>query len=275
MTLKWTVAVSVTKNKTFKIVFQKGSSTFDVDYVLNDSVIANKWYHKIKHLQHVPMDPVESTNKHLDLESIYEQFVDFANISPIDIDFNNITQKDLNLLHQVYENEHDRLSKRRDSSILYQFHHAIHGKEKTGYKKNRKYVGWGVKEGLLNELFKCNPHFDTHIQKNFVYANEAELGKTPYQYWSNGEPNEKDRVLQLCKPHMTLRARFFIAIEDQFPLDFDRNFDTWFSQYKADWLALHGLSEWRPIDEQSAPLLATTTCKVDLSQYDVKRIVLT
>ena len=50
-----------------------------------------KWYHKIKHLQHVPMDPVESTNKHLDLESIYEQFVDFANISPIDIDFNNIT----------------------------------------------------------------------------------------------------------------------------------------------------------------------------------------
>ena len=53
----------VKKNK-FKIIFiDKNNQLLDVDYTLNDTVLAEKWFHKIKHLHRIPIDPVESAQR--------------------------------------------------------------------------------------------------------------------------------------------------------------------------------------------------------------------
>ena len=56
------------------------------------------------------------------------------------------------------------------------------------------------------------------------------------------------------------------------PKKFSKKFEEWFEQYKTDWLSSYNLESWSPIDEDSAPLLAVTNCKEDLTQLEFKSI---
>ena len=270
------VADLVKKNK-FKIIFiDKNNQLLDVDYTLNDTVLAEKWFHKIKHLHRIPIDPVESAQMDFsNLTDICKNFFAFADLDTPMINFKEITQKELNALHKMYEDNHDRLAPLKDNAILYKFHNAIHHIEQKTAPRERIKVGWGVKEGPLAENFHCNEYFESTIKKNFIYATESELGKTPYQYWENGEPADQTRFNQLCKPHLTLRAKFHISLVDVDPVAFKKEFVDWFSKYSEDWIAKYRLESWRPIDEQSAPLLAYTDYTDNLDSYDFKRIILT
>jgi len=265
----------VKKNK-FKVILKdKNNRSFDVDYNLNDTVIAEKWFHKIKHLHRIPIDPVESDQVDCsDIKDLSKKFCAYAGMDIPDIDFAEITQKDLNALHRIYEDNHDRLSRLKNNAILYQFHNAIHHSEQLKAPRDKIKVGWGVKDGPLTEKFDCNEYFESTIKKNFIYATESELGKTPYQYWENGEPADQTRFNQLCKPHITLRAKFHISLVDIDPIEFKKDFIDWFSNYSTSWLAKYRLPTWRPIDEQCAPLLAYTDCTDNLDSYDFKQIIL-
>ena len=50
------------------------------------------------------------------------------------------------------------------------------------------------------------------IEKNNIYLPWAELGKKPVRYYTDKEPSDQKRINQLCKPHKTLRAKFFISL---------------------------------------------------------------
>lgn len=254
----------VIKNKSFKIVFKNNESQeIDVDYRLYDSIVAEKWFKKINHLKNVPIDNVESGRTDLtNLQKIYEEFCIFADIRPIS--FKNIDQSLLNSLHEIYEKNHSILSKKQNNSILYKFHHAIHYHERNKKDLTNIDIGWGIKEGPLTEIFNCNDYYENDIKKNNIYLPWSELGKKPWDYWENKEPENQQRINELCKPHITFRAQFFIASKNVIP-EISTAFEEWFKKYKEKWIAHHNIKKWDEIDEKSAPLLAVTKYKEDLS----------
>ena len=260
--------ILATKNNKIKVVFD---NDIDVDYHLNDSELANLWIKKIKHLQNVPVDIVESFMEDVsDIKSLYTEFCKIANIDPIEIE--PLDQGKLNQLHQIYEENHDRLSKVKDNAILYKLHHSVHFHEGQNYNGLR--IGWGKFEGPLTQQYKCHEFYADSIKKNNIYLPWAELGKTPFGYWRDKEPNNQDRFNELARPHTTFRAQFFIASIDIEAKVFDPNFVTWFDRYKSSWLNHHGMSSWDNVHEDSAPLLATTDYQGDLAGLKFQRIIL-
>lgn len=269
------VVILMMKNNSFKIIFKNSNNQeVDCDYRLYDSIVADKWFKKIKHLKNIPHDHIESELlDYNNLKDIYQEFCKFAEITPID--FQNIDQKLLNHLHKIYEQSHENLSKKENKSILYKFHHSIHFHESKNNKEiNKINVGWGVKEGPLTEHFYCNQYYESQIIKNNVYLPWAELGKTPLAYWKNAEPNNQSRFNELAKPHITFRTKFFVATKNIEPTPLSNNFLDWFNDYKNVWFEHYKINRWDHIDEHSAPLLAIANHKADLTDCKFVRFEL-
>ena len=263
--MRWTVVILMIKNNTFKLIFKnQNNQEIDCDYRLHDSIVADKWFKKIKHLKNITIDSIESELVDLNnLKNIYQEFCRFAEITPVD--FQKINQNLLNHLHQIYEQLHGTLSKRKNNSVLYKFHHSIHFHESENNKELEKInVGWGVKEGPLTEHFYCNQYYEPALVKNNVYLPWAELGKTPLSYWKNAEPNNQARFNELSKPHITFRPKFFVATKNIKPTNLRDSFVDWFDHYKQSWFEHYNISKWNHIDEYSAPLLAVANHQEDL-----------
>ena len=125
----------MTMNKQFKILFTlENDETYEVSYRLNDTLLAQKWFEKIKHMSKVPIDEtISQLDDVSDLAGLYKQFCGFADIEHKP--FHTIDQDLCNRLHQIYEENHDRVANKPDNGILYKFHQAIHFNEVAG--KNR------------------------------------------------------------------------------------------------------------------------------------------
>ena len=267
------VVISVLKNN-FKLILKNSDNKeLDLDYELHDSLLAEKWAKKIKHLKRVAIDPVESNIIDVsDIQDIYKKFCEFANLEPIDIE--PLDQSKLNKLHKIYEEQHETLSRIKNNEILYKFHHSIHYNENIPNEESKIVVGWGINEGRLTEQFDCYSYYADKIEKNNIYLPWAELGKKPFAYYTDKEPNNQKRVNELCKPHMTLRAKFFISLKDITPSKFTPDFSKWFDQYKQAWFKAYKIQEYTPIHEYSAPMLAHTNNKQDLTGFKFVRIEL-
>jgi hypothetical protein len=259
----------------FKIVLKdKDSKETDVDYTLYDTTLAVKWFSKIKHLCKVPIDPIESGSEDIsNLDEIYLHFCKFADLEYAPL-IQQRDQKFYNILHQIYEENHDRLSIRKDNSILYKFHHAIHNHESGGGSRAQIDVGWGVKEGPLTQTMDCQPFYEDNIYKNNLYLPWSELGKTPYTYWANEEPKSQHRFNTLCKPHHTFRVKFFIALYDKKFMPFPNQFNQYFNQFKGQWLKYNNIDDWTERDEWCAPLLAYTDNTLDLREMVFQKIII-
>ena len=47
------------KNNTFKLIFKnQNNQEIDCNYILHDTVIADKWFKKIKHLKNITIDSI-------------------------------------------------------------------------------------------------------------------------------------------------------------------------------------------------------------------------
>jgi hypothetical protein len=261
------VVIFVPMSNKFKIFFTfEDNKTHAVDYRLNDTLIAKKWFGKIKHLRNVAVDKtISDLDDVSDLAGLYKQFCEFAGIGHFP--FETVDQELCNRLHEIYEKEHDRISRMADNAILYKFHQAIHNSEDKKSNKPKKYitVGWGVKEGPLTHRFNCGDFNEPSIVRNNLYLEWSELGKTPLRYWRDKEPNDQNRFNELARPHITFRAKFAIALQDSQPSELDPAFIEWFDQYKQNWLEHHGVQKWDKIDEYCSPLLASTDDKIDLT----------
>ncbi len=271
LTSKWTVAISVKKNN-FKIILSNQDNIkIDLDYELHNSLLAEKWIKKIKHLKRVDVDPIESKKVDLsNIESIYNDFCKFANLEPINI--KHLDQSKFNELHKIYEDQHEVLSRLKNNSILYKFHHSIHYNENASKGVSKIDVGWGNYEGPLTEKFNCHSYYADKIEKNNIYLPWAELGKTPLAYYTDKEPDNQTRINELCKPHTTFRAKFFISLKDRTPSKFTEDFTNWFAQYKKAWIEAYQIEDYTAIHEHSAPMLAHTDNKQDLTGFKFVRI---
>jgi len=129
------------------------------------------------------------------------------------------------------------------------FHEHIHLCEKinqTGVKI--LYIDYREKSGLLEKTFdpKWMHNATTKIQAGDVFVNWSELGKTPYTYWKNNEPNDIARMGELIKPWLKLRPKILVALED---IDLLQNvqidkFESWWAQYKPALCKHWKIADW-------------------------------
>ena len=247
-----------------KLIFENDTDTQDVDFQLIENEVSVIWAQKIKHLRHIPFDPVETTGFDFsDLDLHYKNFCTLSGVEYQRMDYSN--HDTLNHLHELYEKNHERLSTVPNNNALYIFHHAIHDQE-FKHKKKDFYVGWGIREGILTSSYPCNKFYSDIVEANCLYLPWSELGKTPLTYYNNKEPNDVSRFLQLAKPHTTLRARFMIATEDRPPQTFPKEFEEWFERYKNDWLEYHKLEQWTSRDEFGAVPLAQPIDNINIKE---------
>jgi len=241
--------------KRLKIVFNNNNKKQELLYNIVLNPVSERWIKKIKHLSKIKHSPIETTDLSFsqNIEHVHREFCEFAGLEYNRIDYNE--QQSLNLLHELYVSNHDRLSTVKNNDILYQFHNAIHELEKKN-RNVRFYIGWGTAEGPLEEQFNCNEFYAKKFIKNNLYLPWTELGKTPLDYYNNNEPSEFNRFCDLSKPHITLRAKFMIALKDYDPPELSQEFQQWFSQFKTQWLKHYNIKDWRPCDEYLGVLLA-------------------
>ena len=263
---------NIIKGQKLKLLFSNSTDVVECTYTLHESIIASNWFRKIKHLKDVSVDPVESYMTDLsDIKSLYRQFCDYAQI-PKDINWNVLDQDVLNQLHRVYESHHPTLVNLPNNQAMYKFHKSIHYHE-IGGNPQKIVVGWGNKEGPVTYNFLCNKFYEDSVKKNNLYLSWIELGKRPSDYYLDGEPNSQERINELCKPHVTFGANFFITHEDRTG-NLPQDFIDWFDPYKKAWCKKYGLDDWTAKDEYSAPLLAIAEHDNNLEGYQFEKIIL-
>tara|TARA_B100001287_G_C22643578_1_gene511433 strand:+ start:170 stop:958 length:789 start_codon:yes stop_codon:yes gene_type:complete len=262
----------VTKNK-FKIIFDRQGEQIDAEYILADTFVAEKWFKKIKHLKNIDIDKIESGLEDVsNLPEIYKNFCMQYNLQQQNFDWTK--QDTFNQLHKIYENNHEKISKTKNNHLLYKFHHAIHEAESPTVENKRISVSWGIKEGPLTEKFTCHDFYEDEIVKNNIYLSWAELGKKPLTYWRNKEPDNQRRINELCKPHITARAKFFLNLSNAEPKNFPTKFTIWFEKYKQGWLHFYNINDYQPKHHYSAPILAYADHTLDLTHTKFKRLEL-
>jgi hypothetical protein len=241
--------------KKLKIIFNNNNKKQELLYNIVLNPVSERWIKKIKHLSKIKHSPIETTSESFsqDITDIHRKFCEFAGVEYNDIDYNK--QQSLNLLHELYVSNHDRLSTMKNNNVVYKFHNAIHELEKKN-RNVRFYIGWGTNEGPLEEKFNCNEFYAETLIKNNLYLPWTELGKTPLDYYNNNEPTDLNRFCELSKPHSTLRAKFMIALKDFDPPKLSEEFEQWFATFKTSWLEHYNISDWRACDEYLGVLLA-------------------
>jgi hypothetical protein len=222
-----------------------------VDIELNQNIISQYIEKSFRHLQNLPLSfhiydylKYYSQNKEL----LYRTLLDAAKKLNIDIDEAQLTdQKYLNFLHKTYEFGYNK-----GSNVWLEFHemiHAIEALNNNNLVSDQVTINYRELSGPLEKPFNRNylEHAVQSISKGTCYCQWNELGKSPYRYWSDNEPDDIARIYQLAKPWTVLRPSVTIALED---IDFtlsqedQQRFDDWFSGYKESWMQHWNLDHW-------------------------------
>lgn len=229
--------------KKLKLVFADNS---DLIISLNNSTIAEKLASMSKHLQRVPLRFCNYDNPFCyTLPIANKQLIETAELLDINIDQTRLTdQYYLNSLHKLYEQSYN------GTEIWLRFHEAIHMLEQiSSAVMPPAAISYGEAAGLLNvkysyqELQTCQSTFAA----GDCFVSFSELGKSPYSYWIDDEPDDFDRLVELSKPMIRLHFRMLIALTeiDRMPSEENQsNFETWFAPHKRRWCDYWGIPDW-------------------------------
>lgn len=230
--------------KKLKLVFSDDS---DLIINLNNSITADKLANMSKYLQRIPLRFTNYDNPFsYTYPIIIKQLFKSANFLGINIDQSRLEdQIYLNELHKVYEEGYN------GDKIWLEFHESIHmletmysGQISTTCSLDYREMSGPVEcKYSIEELLTCQ----TTFAAGDCFVSFAELGKIPYFYWKDGEPDNINRLMQLAKPMIRLTFRIRIAL-----IDIDKainqqdqiEFDKWFNTYKNDWCKHWSISDW-------------------------------
>lgn len=218
-----------------------------VSIILNDNSVASIIKGFYQHLQHIPPNfkPWDSSY-YLDMprEQLVNQLVKFGRLVDVDVDYNRCFDYDqdyLNSLHKIYENSY------KGNPAWLDFHEHIHMCEKRQKRPCTMLIDYREKSGLLEKKFNLDWMLDnkTSVCAGDVFIEWAELGKTPYVYWRNSEPNDIKRLCQLSKPWLKLRPRLTVALQDFDFANIDtQGFNNWWKDYESLWCQHWNINHW-------------------------------
>lgn len=261
-------------NKLNLTVLDNNSVIHEITYQLEDNDIARRWYKKILHLHRLPFsehynNSVSSLSTLQINHSLREDLNKLNNL--IDLNFplkGSYDQNDCNILHSItLSTQYSFDSKIRE--IFHKMHRLIHELESKLNEQNKKslYAGWGEKEGPLTSNFDSLPYkFYKESLPGCLSLKWAEFGKTPWEFWRDGEKNDLIHFLETCLPHVTFRAQFSLTLSHQ-TLTFDEKFYTWFSEYKDVWYKKYQI-DWNPLYQWGGIVLAVPDKSFDWLQIN-------
>lgn len=230
-----------------QIVF---SNDKKVDIILNSTSLALTYQKIYKHLSHVPVPFREWDSpyyvKTTPINQLVEKLALYADKMSVQIDPKLCELQDqdyLNNLHRIYEKNYN------GNPAWLDFHEHIHMCEKTHTEQaNVLNIDYREKAGMLEKPFDLAwlTSATTKVNAGDVYIKWAELGKTPYVYWANNEPEIMTRMCELAKPWLKLRPKIIVALED---IDFLKGidvhgFETWWKQYSTPWCQHWQIPSW-------------------------------
>lgn len=221
-----------------QITFSDGSN---VDLEIDPTPLGDVYQKIYKHLSHVPIPFKPWDNpwyrKSLSLPKLVDILDMYAQRAGVYIDLALCLEQNqlhLNYLHKVFEEHSD------GSSVWMDFHEHIHLCEHY-YLPTFKYATIDYRH-QAGPLVKPMPQdwansASTKIKVGEVFTCWSELGKVPYHYWRDGEPDDIDRLCALCKPWISMKPKILIALEDIDGLanvDVDQ-FEPWWNQRRHAW----------------------------------------
>jgi hypothetical protein len=234
-----------------QIVFSNGET---VSLILNQTPVAAIYQKIYKHLQHVTVpfqdwdSPFYFCNH--SLPQLVNKLIMYAQKVDVPIDTQRCLAQDqdyFNTLHVIYENNSN------NGPAWSDFHRHLHMCEKnhdtdTVMQKTMK-IDYNNKSGLLEKPFDQQwlTYATSKISAGDAFVCWQELGKTPYMYWSDNEPNDIERMRQVIRPWAKLRPNIFIALED---IDLQKNpkelaeFESWRTQYSQQLCEYWNIPSW-------------------------------
>lgn len=231
-----------------KLVF---SNAIKIDLGINNTELSETYKKIYKNLCHATLEFREWDNPYYKDRLTYEQIVDrlelYGQRVSVVVDKSRCLAYDqthYNDLHKIYEMNYN------GNPAWLDFHEHIHACEHY-YDQHRVRIldiDYREKAGMLEKPFNLSwlKHSSAQVNAGDVFVSWAELGKTPYQYWLNKEPNDIKRMCQLAKPWLKLRPKIKIAIEDIDELKDKQvqEFESWWKDYQAEWCQHWGLESW-------------------------------
>ena len=231
------------------ILFENG---VQVPIQLNNSPVQDIILGYYKHLQHVPIpfrpwdNPFYFYN--LPYEELVDRLVEYGHEVQLDVSRDQCMQPDpqpyFNCLHELYEKNYNG----QDQWL--NFHESIHQCEyyRMGRQENALTIDYREKGGLLEKEFDNDwlSAATTKVKAGDVYIKWGELGKSPYSYWANGEPDNLERLCELAKPWKICRNRISITLHDTdlLAVPDQKNFGLWWDSYKSAWCQHWNLADW-------------------------------
>lgn len=231
------------------------SNDVRVPIELNNSILQNTILGIYKNLQHVDIPFREWDNptylSTLSYDQLIDQLIEFADRVSIKIDRQQCLNNDqsyFNYIHKLYEQGYN------GNPAWLNFHEHIHLCE--GYHQApRLVIHYREKAGLLQKKFNIDwlSGSTTNIKAGDVFLEWAELGKIPYRYWIDQEPNNINRICELAKPWINLIPKLQVALEDKDTLSNKKiaEFEKWWSTYDESWRRHWQLPKWTITDQFS------------------------
>jgi hypothetical protein len=231
-----------------RIIFQNDQV---VEIETNSTTMALAYKKILTHLQHIPLQYRDWDNPYfleeVELPQLVDQLVYYGNLVAIAVDKNRFLQQSQeysNHMHMLFEKNYD------GNPDWLKFHETLHLCE-SHTQKNKKFFALDYREkaGLLikpidPEFFK---HTQTFVSAGDVYLTWAELGKHPYMYWRDHEPNNLKRLCELAKPWINFIPTLRIALDniDSLPFTDIDEFNSWWSNYEKDWCQHWHIKAWK------------------------------
>jgi hypothetical protein len=93
----------------------------------------------------------------------------------------------------------------------------------------------------------------SQLQPGDLYLQWAELGKTPYRYWMDNEPDDKERLCNLAKPWVNLYSKLIVSVgsHSHNQLDNQSDFDLWWQSRSQEWCQHWNIDSWTLADINS------------------------
>lgn len=240
------------------ILFQNG---VQVPIELTNSPIQTPLLNMYKHLQHVELPYCESDNPlyihNITYVTLVNRLINHGRTVGVDVDPKlclEQNQKYFNFLHEVYEKSYNNFSAPNSyagNRGWMEFHEHIHLCEE--HYQNVKFgknliLDYRELSGMLERKFDMAwiDSGTTDIKAGDVYSTWSQLGKTPYDYWINNEPNNLKRMVEATNPWINLKPKLRVAMQDFSPLDGKdiEGFNQWWSNWSEAWCAHWNIPRW-------------------------------
>ena len=231
-----------------QVIF-KNDQTVEIE--MNSTPLALAYKKIIKHLQHVPLDFRDWDNpnflKSIELPHLVDQLIYYGSLVGVAVDKNLCLQQSqeyFNTMHILFEKGYD------GNPDWLKYHENLHLCESyPEIKRNSIALDYREKAGLL--IKPIDPaliqNIQTSVSAGDAFVTWSELGKHPYVYWRDKEPNDLKRLCELAKPWITFIPTLRIAFNEASfePLIDVQQFNSWWSNYEEDWCRYWKIKEWK------------------------------